>query len=47
MMTKTTGWKLIYQDPNAALFARAELPAAQIPGVPVMVRAAAMDQYFP
>jgi hypothetical protein len=35
-MTKQAGWKLIYRDPVAALFARAGSSAARIAGVPVI-----------
>ncbi|HTY55219.1 MAG TPA: hypothetical protein VMB26_08465 [Candidatus Binataceae bacterium] len=31
LMAKTPQWKLIYRDPDAALFARATSPAAQLP----------------
>ena len=32
---KQAGWKLIYRDRVAAFFARADSPAAHLPGVPV------------
>lgn len=35
-MAAQAGWRLIYRDPVAALFARADSPAARIAGVPVM-----------
>jgi hypothetical protein len=45
-MKRRPGWKLIYRDPVAALFARAGSPAARIPGVPVL-RASAPPSSFP
>jgi hypothetical protein len=36
LMTKQAGWKLIYRDRVAALFARADSAAAHLPGVPVI-----------
>lgn len=38
-------WRLIYRDGVSALFARADSPAAHLPGVPV--NAAAPPSYFP
>ncbi|HEY1851695.1 MAG TPA: hypothetical protein VGG60_11770 [Candidatus Binataceae bacterium] len=35
LMQRQPGWKLIYHDADAALFARANAPAARISGVPV------------
>jgi len=35
IMNATPGWKLIYRDGNAVLFARADSAAATIPGVPI------------
>lgn len=40
------GWKLIYRDDKSALFARADSPPVQVPGVPVKVTAPSV-QYFP
>jgi hypothetical protein len=40
------GWRLLYQDPVASLFARADSPAARIPGVPIM-RKTAPPSFFP
>lgn len=45
-MMRQPGWKLIYRDPVAALFARAASAAARIRGVPVL-RAAAPPSFFP
>ncbi len=39
-------WRLLYRDPAAALFARADSPAAQIAGVPV-IRDQAPPSLFP
>jgi hypothetical protein len=33
--SRSAAWKLIYEDPVAALFARANSPAARLPGVPI------------
>jgi hypothetical protein len=46
LMTARAGWPLIYRDPRAALFARADSPAARIPGVPVL-SASAPASLFP
>jgi hypothetical protein len=46
LMTNATGWTLVYEDENSALFARAGSPAARIPGVPV-TGAKPANQYFP
>lgn len=46
MMTKQAGWRLIYRDPVAALFARGGSRAARIPGVPI-IHAAAPASFFP
>jgi hypothetical protein len=35
-MLRQTGWRPVYRDPVAALFARADSPAARIGGVPVL-----------
>jgi hypothetical protein len=35
IMNATPGWKLIYQDGNALLFARADSAAARLPGAPI------------
>lgn len=35
-MKRQSGWKLIYRDETATLFARADSDAAQIPGLPVI-----------
>ncbi len=40
LMMAQTGWRLIYRDPVSALFARANSPAAQLAGVPQLVRSA-------
>jgi hypothetical protein len=40
------GWRLIYEDPVASLFARSDSPATRIPGVPV-VRKTAPPSFFP
>lgn len=45
LMERSPGWKLIYSDPNAMLFARADSRAARIPGVPV--RGRRVPGYFP
>jgi hypothetical protein len=45
-MTKQSGWKLIYRDPVAALFARAGSSATRITGVPVL-RDKAPPSFFP
>lgn len=44
-MMRRGDWKLVYRDRVAMLFARAESPAAQIPGIPVM--GTAPPSYFP
>ena len=46
LMRKSAGWKLIYEDPDCALFARTDSAAAKLPGVPVR-SAAPLPQYFP
>jgi hypothetical protein len=33
-LSARTDWRLIYRDPVAVLFARANSPAAHLPGVP-------------
>ena len=45
-MATQTGWRLLYRDPVAALFARADSPAAHIQGVP-MLRDKAPPSFFP
>jgi hypothetical protein len=45
-MTKCAGWKLIYHDRDSALFARADLPAVRLTGVPITGANPPM-QYFP
>jgi hypothetical protein len=35
IMNATPGWKLIYRDGNAVLFARADSAAAGLPGAPI------------
>jgi hypothetical protein len=45
-MLRQAGWRLIYRDPVAALFARADSPAAGIAGVPVL-RDEAPPSLFP
>jgi hypothetical protein len=45
LMEHSAGWKLIYSDPNAMLFARANSRAARIPGVPI--RGRRLPAYFP
>jgi hypothetical protein len=37
-MERRPDWKLIYSDPNALLFARADSPAARLDGVPIRGR---------
>lgn len=44
-MTRRAGWKLIYRDPAAVLFARAGSPAAAMPNLPVV--GSAPPRYFP
>jgi hypothetical protein len=44
-MIARSDWRLIYRDPVAALFARANSPAAHLPGVPF--KAAAPPSTFP
>jgi hypothetical protein len=46
VMTSAAGWKLIYHDQDSALFARADLPAVRLAGVPV-TGANPPLQYFP
>jgi hypothetical protein len=46
LMQRQSGWKLIYHDPDSALFARADSPAARLPGVPVAATSA-QPIYFP
>ncbi len=46
VMLRDKAWTLIYRDPVCALFARADSPAARIPGVPFAM-AAAPPSYFP
>jgi hypothetical protein len=46
LMMAQTRWRLIYRDPVAALFARADSPAAHLPGVPVL-RDTAPPSFFP
>ncbi|HVA80278.1 MAG TPA: hypothetical protein VNF29_05090, partial [Candidatus Binataceae bacterium] len=45
-MLRQAGWRLVYRDPVAALFARADSPAAHIAGVPVL-RDEAPPSLFP
>jgi hypothetical protein len=45
-MIRTPGWKLIYRDREAVLFARIGSRAAQLPGIPATGSTPAM-QYFP
>jgi hypothetical protein len=45
-MTAQPRWRLLYRDPVAALFARADSPAAHIAGVPV-IRDKAPPSLFP
>lgn len=45
LMERRPDWKLIYSDPNALLFARADSPAARLDGVPV--RGRLRPQTFP
>jgi hypothetical protein len=40
LMMAQAGWRLIYRDPASSLFARAGSPAARLPAVPELVRAA-------
>jgi hypothetical protein len=44
LMTQA-GWRLIYRDPVSALFARAGSPAAQLAGVPQLVRSAPLSVF--
>ena len=46
VITKTAGWKLLYQDGDAALFGRSD-PSAARSGGAVMASAAWRPQYFP
>jgi hypothetical protein len=43
---RQAGWRLVYRDPVAALFARADSPTAHIAGVPVL-RNQALPSLFP
>lgn len=45
VVAKNPNWKLIYRDPDAALFARATSQAAQPPGLPVI--GSAGPKFFP
>jgi hypothetical protein len=45
-MMRQAGWKLIYRDPVAALFARTDSPATRIAGVPIL-RDKAPQSFFP
>ena len=45
-MAGQAGWRLLYRDPVAALFASADSPAAHIPRVPVL-RDEAPPSFFP
>jgi hypothetical protein len=45
LMKRRPDWKLIYYDPNALLFARADSPAARLDGVPI--RGRIEPQIFP
>jgi hypothetical protein len=45
-MAAQAGWRLVYRDPVAALFARADSPATRIAGVPVL-REEAPPSLFP
>ena len=45
LMERRPDWKLIYSDPNALLFARADSPAAHLDGVPI--RGRLQPQTFP
>ncbi len=47
LMESRSGWKLIYRDGRSALFTRADSPAAQLPGVPLIVNGKAPACYFP
>ncbi len=46
VMTKTAGWKLLYQDDDAALFGRSDLAAARSGGA-VVAATALRARYFP
>jgi hypothetical protein len=46
VMTRAAGWRLIYHDQDSALFARADLPAVRLAGVP-LTGANPPLQYFP
>jgi hypothetical protein len=46
LMVKSPGWKLIYRDPDSALFAREDSAAAKLPEIPVVSTAPSND-YFP
>ena len=46
IIAKTAGWKLLYQDGDAALFGRSDLAAAQSGG-PVVTATASRARYFP
>jgi hypothetical protein len=46
LMRKSTGWKLIYEDPDVALFARTDSAASKLPGLPVR-GGAPLPQNFP
>jgi hypothetical protein len=45
LMADSPGWKLIYQDKVAQLYARADSEAARLPGVPVTAKA--LPSVFP
>ena len=46
LMSRSAGWKLIYHDRDSALFARLDLPAARLAGLPV-TGFNPRRQYFP
>ncbi len=46
LMVKSAGWKLLYRDPDAVLFARADSPGGRLPATP-QVGVAPVAQYFP
>ncbi len=45
-MKSAPGWKLVYHDATAVLFARANSAAAQIPGIPI-AGALPREAFFP
>ncbi len=46
LMVKSSGWKLIYEDPDSALFARKDSAAAKLSGLPI-ISTAPSNGYFP